>query len=47
MPIHIANFAWAKRWFPVDGGTTVAITHAACRDELTPAWFCSQCGKER
>jgi len=46
MPILIANFAWANRWFPVDGGTTVAITHAACRDELIPAWFCSQCGKE-
>ncbi len=48
MPILLANFAWANRWFPTDGDTTVAIiiTHAACGDELVPAWFCSQCGKE-
>jgi len=48
IPILLANFAWANRWFPADGDTvaTIIITHAACGDELVPAWFCSQCGKE-
>lgn len=46
MPIMVTNYAWTNRWFPVDIRPLVRIIHTACRDELVPAWFCSECGKE-
>lgn len=45
MPILVANFAWATRWFPEVDGPAVAIKHTACGNELVPAWFCAGCGK--
>lgn len=46
MPIMVANYAWTNRWFPEAGGPSVKINHVGCGDELIPAWFCAECGKE-
>src|SRR6266508_720832 len=46
MPILIANFAWANRWFPPMEGPMVTVTHKPCRRELVPAWFCAGCGEQ-
>jgi DNA-binding HxlR family transcriptional regulator len=45
MPIILANYAWATRWFASDLTPPIRILHAGCEDEFVPAWFCADCGK--